>query len=348
METFNQEPINEVLSNYNLNVLSVKNEVYKGKKGVWWIYTSSGEKVLKKVSNSEATLRFILSGVNYLIDKGVKIPRIVKTKTGMDYVKIDKTCFVMSEAIKGQKLNCETPRELEIVARELGKFHKASYGFDYPYGAKPKNHLGTWIEEYTSYLEDMNKFYILEKEEKTHNPIGNLILQEFPYFYERGKKSIEALKGKEYHDFVIKINNKGCLCHQDFSPANVLFTESGLYVLDTDSIAIDLPVRDIRKLLNKLIKKTGRWNAETVQNILSWYNEENPLTPVEWRVVIFDLMFPHLFLGAMDKYCYRRDKTWTDVNYYNRIKEMAAFEKTITPIIQNANNLISNITKNPK
>jgi len=33
----------------------------------------------------------------------------------------------------------------------------------------------------------------------------------------------------------------------------------------------------------------------------------------------FDLMFPHLFLGAMNKFYYKRDKEWSFEKYLKRI-----------------------------
>jgi CotS family spore coat protein len=335
-----QEPINEVLSNYNIDVQNILNESYKGKKGVWRINTSNGNKILKKMSNSEATLKFTIAGVNHLTRNGIKIPEIIKTKNNKQYVKNEKTCFILSEEIVGIKPTYDTFQELKMIAEELGKFHRASSGFICPYDAKPKNHLGSWIEEYINYLENLNRFYIQEKQHKLHNDIGNLIIKEFPYFYERGKRAIEGLKGSEYRDWVIKVNNNGCLCHQDFSSANLLSTRDGIYILDTDSLAIDLPARDIRKLLNKIMKKSGSWDAEKVKSIISWYNQKNPLFQSEWKVVIYDLLFPHLFLGAMDKYYYRRDKSWNDENYLERINEMIAFEKTLISITKNFSILI--------
>jgi CotS family spore coat protein len=328
-----KEPVNQVLSKYNIEIMDSKTEVYKGKKGVWWIYTKTGEMVLKKVSNSEATLRFILAGINYLEKNGIRIPEVIRTREGKEYVCIDKTCFVLSKAIKGKKLNADNLLDIESMAKEMGRFHKASYGFMCPFGAKAKNHLGSWIDEYNGFIEDMNVFYINEKSNRNRNMIGNMIIKEFPYFYERGKRAIEGLKGEEYREWVRKVNKEGCLCHQDFSTANLVMAVDGIYVLDTDSLTIDIPARDIRKLLNKVMKKNSRWDIDTVKEIITAYNNENKLLKSEWKVVSLDLMFPHLFLGAMDKYYYNRDKTWNEEDYYKRLNEMVLFEKTINPII---------------
>lgn len=327
------EPINEVLSKYNIEVIDIKNEVYKGKKGVWWIYTKTGEMVLKKVSNSEATLKFILAGINYLENNGIKIPEVVSTRDEKEYVCMDKACFVLSRAINGKKLKADNLSDIKNMSKELGKFHKASDGFRCPFGAKPKKLIGTWVDKYNNYLEDMKLFYIKERNNRDRNLIGELIVKEFPYFYDRGKKAIDGLNGEEYKEWIRKVNKEGALCHQDFSTANLILADDGIYVIDMDSLTIDIPARDIRKLLNKVMKKNLRWDVEAVKEIVKAYSSENNLLNSEWKVVSLDLMFPHLFLGAMDKYYYKRDQTWSEENYYERLNEMVLFEKTIYPVL---------------
>lgn len=341
MVSQSQEPLAQVLDNFDIKVLSIKNETYKDKKGVWWVETDKGVKVLKKISNSEQTLRYILSAVRHLAGNGVYLPETIKTKSGNDYVNIGGTCYVLSEAVQGKNPSYDSDRELALIIREMARFHRASRGFRVLPDTKPKIHLGTWIEDYTGQLEDMNTFYNNEVAAKDANPIGRFIIEEFPRFYERGKKAIEGLKGEEYKAWVEKASKTGSLCHQDFAAGNLILNPSGkLYVLDTDSITLDIPARDLRKILCKVMKKGGKWDAVLIRKIFSIYQSENPLTPEEWRVVMLDLMFPHLFLGAMNKYYYRRDKEWSEEKYFKRMKEMAAFEKTISPILDNFDSLI--------
>lgn len=326
--TINQEPINEVLDKYNLKVLSVKNESYKDKKGVWWVETSLGLKVLKKVSCSEDTLKYILSAVNHLINNGVNIPEIVKTKDGDGYANINGTCFVLNNAVIGKNPNYSNDGELEKIVKGLAVFHKAGKGFFPDTDTKPKYHLGTWVEDYVRQIEDMNGFYKKELEGNS-SQIGKMIMDQFPHFYEIAKKVIEDLNGQEYKDWVKKVEKEGCLCHQDFAAGNLILNNAGeLFVLDTDSLTIDIPARDIRKLINKIMKKAGNWDTDLMKKIFRYYQSENPLSRDEWNVVKLDIMFPHLFIGAMNKYYYQRDKEWSQENYLKRIKEMSLTEKS--------------------
>jgi spore coat-associated protein S len=340
-----QEPIKEVLSYYNFNVLGINNENYKDKKGVWWIKTTIGDKILKKVSCSEQTLKFLLSAVDHLIKNGILLPLVNKTKAGLDYVMINGVCFVITDAIKGSTPSYDSPKELAMIVKELAKFHKASAGFTVLEDTKPKEHLGTWVEGYSKVLEDMNEVYKNEVQSGGKTPIGKTIIAEFPFFLERGQKVINELKGQGYKNWVDKVRETGCLCHQDFAAGNLILSTSGLYVIDTDSITFDIPARDIRKLFNKIMKKSGKANSELASNIIKAYQSVNPLTFDEWQVVKCDLMFPHLFLGAMSKYYNQRETSWTTEKYMQRIKEMAAAEKAIAPLYDNFSSLIQNIAK---
>lgn len=345
MSLVSQEPIKEVLANYDFNVLGITNENYKDKKGVWWVKTTIGDKILKKVSCSEQTLRFILSAVDHLIKNGMLLPLVNKTKEGLDYVIMDGVCFTVTDAIKGSNPRYDSPKELELIVKELGKFHKASAGFRVLEDSKPKEHLGTWVDEYTKVLEEMNEAYKIEVSSGGTTPLGKTIIAEFPFFYEKGQKVISELKGEAYKNWVDKTREIGCLCHQDFAAGNLLLSASGLYVIDTDSITFDVPARDIRKLFNKIMKKSSKGNTELAKSIVNYYQAVNPLSFDEWQVVKCDLMFPHLFLGAMSKYYNQREISWTTEKYLQRIIEMAAVEKAMTPIHESFSSITQNIAK---
>lgn len=341
MKGQNREPLELVLSNYDIKVQSTRSETYKEKKAVWWIDTDKGLMVLKKISNSEQTLKFTISAIKHLSENGVHLPPIIKTTDGMDYTAADGACYVLGGAVKGKNPSYDSAKELEIIIKGLAGFHAASRGFKVLPDTKPKSHLGKWEEDLTAQLEDMRDFYNREVSAGGFNQLGKFIIAEFPYFYQKAISAIDSLRAGDYAAWVEKARLEGALCHQDFAAGNLILNPSGiLYILDTDGITIDIPARDLRKILNKIMKKNGKWDFELAKKIFKTYQSVNPLQPSEWRVVLTDIKFPHLFLGAMNKYYYRRDKEWPEEKYFSRIKEMCAFEKTIEPFSDNFETLI--------
>ncbi|NLE24316.1 MAG: CotS family spore coat protein [Clostridiaceae bacterium] len=341
MKDQNQEPLEQVLNNYDINVQSIRSETYKDKKGVWWIETDKGLMVLKKISNSEQTLKFTNSAIKHLGENGIHLPPIIKTRGGMDYAIADGSCYVLSGAVKGKNPSYDSAKELEIIIKGLAEFHAASRGFKVLPDTKPKIHLGKWEEDLTAQLEDMRVFYDSEVSASGFNEIGKFIITEFPYFYRRALSAIDSLRAEEYMTWVEKARLQGALCHQDFASGNLILEPSGiLYVLDTDGITIDIPARDLRKIILKIMKKNGKWDSELAKKIFKIYQSVNPLKPSEWKIVLADIKFPHLFIGAMNKYYYRRDKEWSEEKYFNKIKEMCVFEKTLEPALDHFEMLI--------
>lgn len=335
------EKIREVLKEYDIQVLNIRTESYKVKKGVWWIGTPNGWKILKQQAYSAKTIEFILAAVEYLTGNGIKIPGIIKSKNGNRYVLFDKTCYVLSDAIEGENLNYNSNENIEMIVKELARFHRASHGFKPPDNCKVRTHLGGWIKKYREQMQKVRNYYELERSESNHTKFGEIILQEFPYFYERMEQAIAESDQPPYYQWVEEVNQKGGLCHQDFTAGNLILDKAkNIYVLDTDSITIDIPLRDIRKLLNKIVKRKGQWDLMPVKDILMWYQRENPLKSDHWQVLKPTLFYPHLFVGIMSKYYEKREQSWSEGKYLQRLNEMIKLEKSIEPVIKNAETIL--------
>lgn len=340
----NSEPLNEVLEKYPYTVKGIRTESYKQKKGVWWVETTKGMKILKKHPNSEPMLHFLLSAITHLQNKGMHIPRVNETIDGSLYVKIGDTCFILIDAVEGVNPDYKKPEELNTLAREMGRFHLASVGFIPPDESKVRQHLGNWRQDFSADASRLKDFDNEEKNKTVHNEFGKIILEVFPSLLLRMEAAITGLDSPEYMAWVNKIDIKGGLCHQDFAAGNILLNSAGrVYILDTDSLTIDLPARDIRKLLNKVMKKNGKWEPALLENVLRAYQQANPLTIDEWAVLKLDLTFPHLFAGIMDKYYRHREKDWTESKYLSRLKEMIAVERSLEEVLKKYDEIIKNI-----
>lgn len=334
MESSMLQEVNDVLLEYDLTVLGIKTESYKEKKGVWWVRTPDGFRILKKQSQSASMLDFIIGAVEHLQSNGIYLPKIIKTRSGANYAIINDTCYVLSEAIDGKALDYGSTENIRRIVQELARFHKASRGFVPPVNAKVRTHLGDWVEEYAEKMNKLKGYYDRELAQDEHTAFGKIVLDEFPYFYHRMETAIHELDQSAYHQYVEQAQAEGALCHQDFTAGNLLVDHADhLYVLDIDSMTMDIPLRDIRKILNKIMKRYGGWRENLVIEILQGYQEVNPLDASQWGILKPMLIYPHLFEGIMSKYYERREKTWTEEKYLKRLQEMILMDKSVEPII---------------
>lgn len=322
------EPLDQVLAEYDINVNKITLETYKEKKGVWWVDTCQGKKILKKMPMSKDRLLFVLSAVEHLAANGVNLPEIIKNKDGALFVEYEGATFVLSEAVSSKPPSYNIPSELAMIMRGMAGFHTASRGFQPPADAKIRSHLGVWPKTYLEQITDLESFREQASQNKS-NIFDATYLEECDYFINLAKETLIALINSPYKKLVETADQKVNLCHQDFASGNLgLITKDSIYVFDTDGITYDLAARDVRKICNKVMKKRGGWDLNLFKDMLRAYNEVNPLTREEYETLFIDLRFPHLFYGIASKYYQSREKEWPENKFQQRLLTMVKTEKS--------------------
>ena len=210
------ENLKGVLDNYNIQVLNIKNENYKVKKGVWRIKTSKGNVILKKNSIANDRLNFIIAAIDYLSQRGINIPKIIKSKQGKKYISINDCNYVLTEAIAGVAPSSKNKEGLERIIKELAKFHAASRGFSPPEGCKPNILLDTWYDKSAKKMNKLKGFYEQEKIKSNHSEFENIILKVFPYFYKKMELALSTKNKSMYDRWVNEVSKNTILSSSRF------------------------------------------------------------------------------------------------------------------------------------
>lgn len=309
-----------LMSQYPLQVKSIKLISDKGKKATWSIATSSGNKILKKAPVSKQRLLFLIQAIRHLQNNDAPIPPMVVTKTGSYYAEdSDGGCYVLSDEAQGSSPTYAT-NDLMIIMKELGKFHLASRGFQSHFEANERQHLGGWGVTYEKHINELERFKGLSR--RSSSEFEKLYLLHVDKFIEQGKEALQWIQSGYYMNWVHKVAVQKNLCHQDFAAANLIKTKQGLVIIDMDSLTFDLPARDIRKIFNKVMKKHG-WSSAKAVTMLRAYREVHPLSEEECSIIYADLLFPHLFYGLASKYFNRRLE-WNAPQTLQKLKALIA------------------------
>lgn len=313
---------------------------YKKKKGVWKIYTNQGTKILKKSPLSKERMSFILSAIQHLQGKGIYLPDIIPTKSGSLFLELKGAYYIMSESIAGPPPSYDSIKDLEKIMQTLGRFHKASRGFQSPMEAKEREHLGKWAESYQKHINDLSQFKALAA--KDSSLFSKLFLKHVDSFVNQGNQALQVIQSPAYLQWVEKVNQQKNLCHQDFAAGNLMKTKKGVAVIDMDSLTFDLPARDIRKIFNKVMKKKG-WNISKASRMLESYHSAHPLTAEEYKVIYADLLFPHLFYGISSKYYQNRAKEWSSAKHLEKLKMNLRSEKSKEQVLSKWDKLVQKV-----
>lgn len=306
MDNVMEDLARRVLRNYEIRPDTVRVVQGGGIKTVWKIGTANANYCLKRLKQTPDKAVFTICAQDYMSSHGAKVPAVKKANNGELYTLLDDELFVLYEWVEGKPLTLDAKSGLAAAVRGIAEFHRDSAGYIPPAGCRVSSKLGRWPHHYESMIARF-KEWKKTAQEYSDQALSKVFLAYVDEFIGKGEKALALLKTSGY-DEAVKVNeNSKTLCHQDYGEGNALLTDKGVYVIDLDGVTYDLPVRDLRKIINKRMAGMGGWNQDIVSSIVNWYCKVNPLSEMLRRLLYIDLMFPHEFHDTA-KNPYRKNK----------------------------------------
>lgn len=308
----------------------------KGKKIVWQVNSRGTKMILKKMPSSPTQTRFITEAANHLLKAGVRVPKLLTTKNNESFFTVDNTAYILMEWVDGKQP--DYTRDIKAILSALAVFHRGSLGFKPSPGYKYRSHLGTWPGNYQKKKKQIQTYILHALKHRDNDEFWEAFLQSSELAIKRINQAMDRLEKSHYRQWVALAENSGALCHQDFTPKNLRMQKNGgITVFDLDSVTVDTPARDLRKIFNKFIKKDlkleDQKQIEILRLMASVYQDTNPLTKEQWAVVATDLLFPHLLYGIVDKYYHHRATDWSPGKYLKKLKHLTRVEENKEEII---------------
>ncbi|ACV61976.1 spore coat protein, CotS family [Desulfofarcimen acetoxidans DSM 771] len=284
----------QVILDYDIKPSVVELFQYGSIKTVWKLYDSSGLYCLKRMRYDIEKCLFSVNAQKYMLEKGANLPDIVDNIHGSSCTKYKGQTFVLYKWLAGRQLKFEKKRDLKLLVKGLARFHLASAGYTAGSEILISSKLGRWPHQYSSMRDRLIRWKETARG-KSRNKLGRIYLEQADFFISLADKALELLEKSGYSQWVNELQLRKTLCHQDYGESNTLWTGKQLVVLDLDGVAYDLPVRDLRKLIFKVMLLRKGWHEDTWRKILTWYEAENPFTEEQRRILLIDLLFPHEF-----------------------------------------------------
>lgn len=293
-------------------------------KTVWRLNTKGKRLCLKRLNKTYDKALFSVNAQIHIKASGGKVPGIIANQTRESIVKYNDELFVLYEWIDGVDMNFDEAADLREAVQGLAAFHIASKGYLPPFGSQVSTKLGKWPSQYKSMQKKLTSW----KEEASlyqEQPQYKAYLEYADSMISLADQAHDRLLKSNYGAFVSEGSPYVVLCHQDYGRGNSLSTPDGVYVLDLDGVTYDLPARDLRKIIGKNAENKGQWQAESIEKIINWYNDINPLDDKEIDILYIDLLFPHWFFGLV-KNKFQKGKTLkpTEIEKIAKLEEAKA------------------------
>ncbi|CAH0345486.1 CotS family spore coat protein [Bacillus sp. CECT 9360] len=296
----------EVLQYYSFSVQSMQVITTKPDKGgaIWKLETNEGPKSLKLLHRRPTRSLFSLGAQEYLVDvQGARVPAIVPTKDGTNYVEAGDKLWFVAEWIEPLQPVSKDLDGAKHLCLALGEFHRLSKGYIPPKQAEIASRLHKWPKNYEKTIAKMDWFRNISKA-YDEMPASVPLLNVIDKFEEQARTSLERLNQSCYLDLVQQGNQYWGLVHQDYGWSNGQMGADGMWIIDLDGVAFDLPIRDLRKLISGTMADLYRWDAKWVREMILAYHEANPITSQLYEILMIDLSLPNEFYKNIKEVVY--------------------------------------------
>ncbi|MEI5907339.1 CotS family spore coat protein [Bacillus spongiae] len=296
----------EVLKSYDFSVKSIQIITTKPDKGgaIWKLDTSTGPKSLKLLHRRPTRSMFSLGAQEYfVVTQNARVPAIIPTSDGSNYVESGGKLWFVAEWIEPLEPVTKDLEGAKLLCYALGEFHRLSKGYVPPHQAETASRLYKWPKYYQKIINKMDWFRNIanvypEMEASPH------ILNVVDEFEEQAKRSLERLNQSNYLSLVEPGNAYWGLVHQDYGWSNGQMGENGMWVIDLDGVAYDLPIRDLRKLITGTMADLFRWDVTWIREMIKAYHEANPISADLYDILMIDLSLPNEFYKNIKEMVY--------------------------------------------
>ncbi|MEH7380581.1 CotS family spore coat protein [Bacillus sp. JJ1533] len=333
-QTNEEHFLHSILTLYPFEVKKVKMISSRSGRTIWEVETDHGIKLLKQAHMDPRRMLFIAEAHSHLLEKGLPIANIHKTKKGGLCIAANGYSFVLYDKVEGKEMIYYDKEQLINIMEFIGKFHHFSKGYSPNDEAKKRSRIGKWHKLFRWKLQELegNKQIALNY---PNDPFSVLFLENVDKMLERGNEALQNLDNSSYKRWAEQMNTEGVFCQQDFTLARLIQVDQLAFMKELHSITYDLPTRDIRILLNKVMKKLALWDEDLCIELLRAYDSINPLSKEQYKILWDDIAFPYLFCSIAHKYYLAQKRSWSDQKYIWALQNIISVENSKEKFLKN-------------
>lgn len=312
--------IKNVMNKYNLTA-----EYIEKIRSVYKIKTRIGFLCLKKMKHGKMKPKngYILAK-ELNKNKFYKVPKYIKTKNNKFFVKYRGFIFYLIQWIDGNECNMKNLDEAVNCAKLLAEFHLSSSKVDKK-DLFIKDQSKEWKKIFIKYLNDLKKYKRIIDKKIFIDEFDILYKENINYFYNEGIFALNLLINSSY-DKIINSYYK-TICHDSYYYQNIIKKQNDYYIVDLDSIVINLKIYDLGKMISRLMYDSHyKWDFRKARILIEAYNLINKLSFEELDAMLAYIIFPRKF-WKLGKKRYIKNVNWTEDKYLHKLKKIIKLNK---------------------
>ncbi|MCX7570800.1 CotS family spore coat protein [Tumebacillus sp. DT12] len=286
----------QVISRYDMRVQERTLITTKPDKGgaIWKILTDKGPRSLKVLHRTPPRSLFSVGAQEYLVNKGARVPALIPNRDGALCCECGGKLWIVTDWIDLTPASKVDLEGAQALCYGLGEFHRHSQGYMPPAGAERASRLYGYEKQYMKILEKISWFRVIAATYSDH-PASRRLLGIVDKYEQQARDALHTLQNGPYPALIERGEAAWGLAHQDYGWSNGQQGPGGLWIIDLDGVAYDLPIRDLRKLITSTMHDMGVWDLTWMRGMIDAYNQANPIEPELYQMLLIDMAMPNEF-----------------------------------------------------
>lgn len=286
------------------------------------VLTSDGQYCLKRVSGPPARVEAISDALDYLTRRGFhQLTPFHLTREGRPFFRRGEDCYYLTEWLPGQRPDLSRAEMAVPAVQCLASYHVAAEGF-FDRRRALREHLGRWPQQLTQRAAELRSLKWDWSLEVRPDRFTELFLSSVDRWVALADWALEVLEAADYPEEVAEFQTRGGLCHGDPAERNFIWWRGEPFLIDFDTVLVDLPVLDLARLIRR-VDQDCQWDLELGGAMLGAYQDVRPLNQREKMLLVALLAFPEKYWRAVHRY-YRNREGKSRRHLLHRLEEVEA------------------------
>ncbi|MGK5510128.1 phosphotransferase [Brevibacillus formosus] len=190
--------------------------------------------------------------------------------------------FVLTPWISGRKPSPSSLADMRACGVALARFHEA--GLTALKGNFAYSEMGTWFATLRKRHCYIQTKMANARRNGFSQPINRFIKQHGPEIIRYARQAEELLKSSGYLSYRRHPHKHGILCHGDGGPSNFIINDEGTYLIDFETLRVDLRAYDLYRIIYNSCKDY-QWDFSIAKAILDGYHQVAYLDKSDYKLM---------------------------------------------------------------
>ncbi|MBO9605191.1 MAG: phosphotransferase [Paenibacillaceae bacterium] len=303
------------------------------RKGIFRVIARNGRSYsLKRMPKPLARLKWVDHMLRRSSNKGLRLVwRNPQTPAGRKLYAVSpkNELYVLTPWLAGRMPSPRSLGDMRACGIALGRLHNAGRSGLKGYFAYSQ--IGTWPQT----LQVRQRYMQKKIAQANRKGYGNTAIAFFirrhgPEMLRYASKAKALLRSSGYYSYRKHPRAHGVLSHGDGGPSNFIRNAKGTYLLDFETLHVDLRAYDLYRVIYNSCKD-HKWNFKIAAAILNGYRQVAKLNKTDYKLIRVWLRFPlssYLVLSPFKRFPLTE----------NRLQWALSSERRIGPFLQKLDN----------